>query len=110
MGLKTNPMGSGIVPFSNWHAGYGPGTAKLGPFKICKSGCLFDIQKDPAERRNVAWRHPVKLHQMRARLDELNQDVFIRDRGSTDPRACTRWDGFYGPFVDMPGKEAAATS
>ena len=43
---------------------------------------------------------------MKARLDELNKGAFHPQRGVLDPRACDAWDGFYGPWIDVPGKSA----
>jgi len=39
---------------------------------------------------------------MKARLDELNKNKFLPDRGSPDKQSCDRWDGFYGPWIDVP--------
>lgn len=102
--------GEGWIDFSDYLPGYGGIPEEIWRNATdCSKGCLYDIMADPYEAEEVASQHPEVLARMKARLAELNQHIFLPARGDPDPAACTRWDGFYGPWVDMPpqGSEPA---
>jgi len=101
--LEKAPMGGSWVPLSGWRTGWGADARRnMLDFVYCGRGCLFDVQNDPFERNDTSSSHQDVVQKMKARLDELNKGVMQRDVGEVDPAACTRWDGFYGPWVDLP--------
>jgi len=105
----SKAMGLPLVPYSGWRPGWGK-DALINDmkFKNCGHGCLFDIQADPNERHDVSSTHPAVVQRLKERLKELNLGVIQKDVGKDDPDACTRWDGFAGPWVDMPPKQQAS--
>merc|ERR1712113_156787 len=74
-----------------------------------ETGCLFLVEEDPGEHRNIADEHPHIFTQMLARVQQIEAGqqgewgVFSPDRGSPDPRACDlalhEYDGFWGPLL-----------
>jgi len=68
-------------------------------------GCLFNIADDPTEHNDLASSMPEKVKDLRARITEIQASVYSPDRGQYAPRACQvathRYEGFYGPFVDI---------
>ena len=66
-------------------------------------GCLYDIQKDPEERKNLAATMPTVLSSMRSKLAEYQKDYFNPNRGKAWPGACqvamNNYGGFWGPFL-----------
>jgi len=103
MDNQSRPMGGPQVPFSGWRPGYGKAAKENNADIVnCAKGCLMDIESDPNEHEEVSVKNPQVLQRMMARLFKLNKGVMFRDVGSVDKRACTRWNGFYGPFIDVP--------
>merc|ERR1712032_329893 len=99
--LILPPWGNVMVQYSRWGDGWGfEAILNTLSFHDCGHGCLFDIHADPNERKDVSKENTGVLNDMMARLAELNKGVFLPDRGQNDPRACSAWDGFYGPFAD----------
>lgn len=96
--------------------GYGPVAIKnaLTRGRYCGDGCLFDIHADPNEDHEVTKDYPEVVKAMMARLEELNKDNFNPDRGQPSKLGCIvaaeRYNGFYGPFVDIdePTKQMTA--
>jgi len=95
-------LGDRWIPFSDYLPGYGIPEQIVRNLTNCHTGCLYDIFSDPYETTEVSSAQPDVLAQMKARLAELNQRVFLPDRGVADPAGCTRWNGFYGPWIDVP--------
>merc|ERR1719350_826834 len=95
-------LGNNMVPFSDYLPGYGIPEDIIRSPTDCGTGCLYDVVADPYETKEVSKEHPDVVAAMAARLQELNKGVFLPDRGTPDPAGCTRWDGFYGPWFDMP--------
>merc|ERR1719433_1236933 len=103
--FKQHPMGGPHIPFSGWRPGWGRhAIINTLNWKNCGYGYLFDVKADPTEHKELSAAHPDIVRRLKARLNELNQGVTHREAGHDDPEACTRWDGFYGPWVDMPPK------
>lgn len=101
--IASRPMGTPFLTFSGWRNGWGEDAVK-NDFDVrnCGTGCLFDVQNDPYEDNEMSRTHPEVVKTLKARLDELNKGVLFRDVGKNDPAACEKWDGFYGPFIDVP--------
>merc|ERR1712217_398972 len=102
--LAKFPMGTPMIGWSDYGNGWGFQAIRNTylSFKNCGAGCLYDVIADPTERHNVAEQHPDQVATLKARLDELNAHVFLPDRGAPDKASCTRWNGFYGPWIDVP--------
>jgi arylsulfatase B len=102
--LTQFPMGAPLIGWSDYGNGWGFDAVRNTylSFKNCASGCLYDVIADPSEKDNKAKTEPDILAQMKARLDKLNEGKFLPDRGAPDTRSCTRWNGFYGPWIDVP--------
>lgn len=70
-----------------------------------EAGCLFDVEADETEHRNLAAQRPALAQQLKARLDELNKGLYTPDRGKGDKAACRAaedlYGGFYGPFIGV---------
>jgi len=101
---ELHPMGIPWIGWSDYGDGWGFEAVRstYASFKNCGNGCLYDVFDDPEERHNKATSQPEVLARMAARLEALNQGVFLPDRGSRDKRSCDRWNGFYGPWIDVP--------
>lgn len=110
--LTQAPMGEARIGWSDYGRGWGLEAVKstLGAFTNCEKGCLYDIFVDPSEKKNVASANPSVTAKMMARLTALNKNVYLPDRGKNDPAACKAWNGFYGPFIDMPHPPSPAES
>ena len=87
----------------------------------CSHGCLFKVKTDPNEYEDVAAKNPEMVSKLSHRLEELRETAFLPVRctcddgfggvactsgpGCDDPRSCDnavgRWQGFWGPFVDI---------
>ena len=79
----------------------------------CSSGCLFNVDKDPGEHKDLAAEEPDRVASMKQRLEEL-QDTFFdnNDKGVDScppdidmPCACwaavNYYGGFFGPYQDL---------
>jgi arylsulfatase I/J len=77
-------------------------------------GCLYNIEADPYEHadlaadrdRDPAGKHEGRRAAMRAKLDELNEGLFLPHRGEMSVAACrvgASVGGYYGPFVGVGG-------
>ena len=65
-------------------------------------GCLYNIKADPEERHNLADSMPEKLHEMRARMEQWDDTLFLPNRGLPDDGACKQVvanGNFYGPWM-----------
>lgn len=102
--FKKFPMGVGRIGCSSYGRGWGLEAVKcsLASFINCENGCLYDIFADPSEKSDVADANPAVLKKLKARLHELNEQVYLPDRGHNNLTACSAWNGFFGPFIDMP--------
>lgn len=74
----------------------------------CGGGCLYDIERDPSEQRDLSNdpRYADELFRMQQTLYDLNLGNFNPDRGSPALGACTvaaSMGGVYGPYVDAEG-------
>jgi arylsulfatase I/J len=72
----------------------------------CGEGCLYNLEEDPNEHTNIAGVATDVFEQMKVSLAELNEDLFLPDRGDASVEACqTALDqgSFMGPFVDTDG-------
>ena len=73
----------------------------------CSQGCLFNVQADPSERRELSQAEPAKLQELKRKLAAYQRTAFNPDRGAKDPRACavattlygTETGCFWGPFA-----------
>lgn len=96
-----------IIPWSD-HAKGGWGREAIKndfSIKTCIGGCLHDVLTDPEERHDVAWRHPQVVLKLKRRLRELNEGVYLPKRSGGDhSQACAIWNGYYGPWIDVPSK------
>ena len=72
------------------------------PVSCGDSGCLFNLESDPSEYRDLASELPDVAARLRARIAELQESVYDPWRGGDDGAACAaaaaRWGGFWGPF------------
>jgi arylsulfatase I/J len=104
--LARFPMGTPMIGFSDYGNGWGFQAVRNSylAFKNCGAGCLYDVIADPTEHHNKAAEEPEVVERLKTRLDELNKGKFLPDRGTPDKNSCTRWDGFYGPWIDIPSK------
>jgi arylsulfatase I/J len=100
----SNPMGVPIIPMSSYARGWGHEAIEgsLFAMKNCGHGCLYDVFEDPEERFDTYKEHPQVHSELMARLAELNKGVFLPDVGKSTTDACNKWDGYYGPFIDVP--------
>lgn len=68
----------------------------------CGNGCLYNILDDPSERIDLAASNPDVLSMMINRLVELNNTLWVVDRGPSSTLACNagvlKWGGFLGTF------------
>merc|ERR1712050_484938 len=67
-------------------------------------GCLYNIKEDPSEHVNLADKNPEKLHELQARLAELQPTIFspVRTGGDTSLASHYARDiykGYWGPFI-----------
>lgn len=97
-------IGLNFIGFSGRVGGWGLDAIRNDlSFKYCKHGCLFNIVADPSEYRDVAHDFPEVKAELMERLQDLNKDTFSPKRtGGSDPKACSLWNGFYGPFIGVP--------
>merc|ERR1711957_572034 len=102
--LKKFPMGAPLIGWSDYGNGWGFQAIRNTylSLKDCGSGCLYDIMADPYEQHNKAKDEPAVLARLMANLEKLNEKKFLPDRGAPDKQSCDRWDGFYGPWIDVP--------
>lgn len=77
----------------------------------CTNGCLFDVFADPTEHDDLASSKPDIRDQLYDRLMQLNEGNFNPERGEMTKKAClvayNRYEGFYGPFVDLSSEGEA---
>jgi arylsulfatase I/J len=70
-----------------------------------KQGCLYDIMDDPSEHVNLAQQKPALFNKMMKRVAEIQKNAYSPDRGEDDGGACkfalNKYDGFWGPFIDV---------
>ena len=76
------------------------------PTQDCGGGCLFELQSDPSEYRDVAAAQPGLVTKLKAAIAAAQATAFSPDRGGQDPQSCitamTKWGGFWGPWVVVP--------
>lgn len=94
-------MGGPLIPYSDYENGFDCQEEILRNTVNCSSGCLYDVISDPHERHDVANQNPDVVEDMMSRLQELNRHVFHPHRGIPDKAGCSRWNGFYGPFLGL---------
>jgi len=94
--------GNGSIPYSDYLPGYEGPHVMWRNMTDCSAGCLYDVTGDPFETTDIAAQHPDVVQTLTARLAELNKGIYLPDRGTPDPAACSRWNGFYGPWIDVP--------
>jgi hypothetical protein len=58
---------------------------------------------DETEHSDISAQHPSIVTQLRRRLEAVEATAWVPDRGGPMAAACdrTRYDGHYGPFVDL---------
>merc|ERR1711976_284703 len=102
--FKEYPMGAPMIGWSDYGNGWGFQAVRNTFFSIqnCGAGCLYDVFGDPIAKHDVAKQNPDIVKKMKAELDKLNEGKFQPDRGEPDAASCTRWNGFYGPWIDVP--------
>eukprot|EP00928_Gymnodinium_smaydae_P091825 TRINITY_DN75573_c0_g1_i1.p1 TRINITY_DN75573_c0_g1~~TRINITY_DN75573_c0_g1_i1.p1 ORF type:complete len:393 (-),score=29.47 TRINITY_DN75573_c0_g1_i1:293-1372(-) len=93
-------FGDDIIPYDDYMTGYDAPLELLRNVKNCSAGCLYDVISDPTEFTNVATEFPSVVKDLKARLLVLNKGIFHKYRGISDRRGCSKWHGFYGPFVE----------
>lgn len=69
-----------------------------------ETGCLFDVLTDSGEHHDMSQMPTFRplLEHLSKRLSDLNDDIFMPDRGTEDTQACQQAvdnGGFWGPFV-----------
>eukprot|EP00933_Yihiella_yeosuensis_P078551 TRINITY_DN900_c0_g1_i1.p1 TRINITY_DN900_c0_g1~~TRINITY_DN900_c0_g1_i1.p1 ORF type:complete len:564 (-),score=95.99 TRINITY_DN900_c0_g1_i1:369-2060(-) len=103
-------FGGDIIPYDDYVTGYEAPEEMLRGAKNCSSGCLYDVMEDPFEFFDVASEYPEVVREMKKRLTELNHGILHTYRGKPSPAGCSKWKGFYGPFVDidMGGQKRSA--
>jgi len=74
----------------------------------CGDGCLYNVEVDPTEHRDLAGcpKHAKILARMQAKLAFLSRDNFEPDRGTSALKACEVQffnGGYYGPFHKIEG-------
>ena len=97
----------GNVDQAGWTGPVYPNTTKpsgISAVEKCgKSGCLYNIQEDPEERKNLADTMPDMLKEMQMKLEKYSSGRFNPDRGNSWPGACDiatkTYNGYWGPFV-----------
>lgn len=66
-------------------------------------GCLFNLEEDPSEYVDRAREEPEVAARLRARIAQLQLEVYSPQRGVDDGLACAAamgtWGGFWGPFL-----------
>merc|ERR1712048_1242143 len=84
--IAKHPMGIPLIGWSDYGNGWGFQAVRntFLAFENCRSGCLYDVIDDPSEKDNRAQAEPEVLARMKERLDKLNEDKFLPDRGSPD--------------------------
>lgn len=74
--------------------------------------CLFNIQEDPTETKNLAATKPEVVKRMLSRIGELRKTVFRPQAGDeADPaatEAAEKYGGWVGPWLDLPDAEQIA--
>jgi len=100
-------FGNDSIPFSDYLPGYEGPELLCRNLTNCGAGCLYDVIADPYETEDVAAENPEVVTKAKARLAELNKGIYLPDRGTPDAGGCGRWNGFYGPWVDMPAPEVS---
>ena len=95
---SVNNTCDAMIPFNDsaWNQDY-PGVPCH-----CDDGCLFRIDDDPNQMRNLARSMPEKELELRARIEELRPGVYGPYRGDEDPAACEQVvanGGFWGPWL-----------
>eukprot|EP00933_Yihiella_yeosuensis_P018484 TRINITY_DN15154_c0_g1_i1.p1 TRINITY_DN15154_c0_g1~~TRINITY_DN15154_c0_g1_i1.p1 ORF type:complete len:236 (-),score=55.05 TRINITY_DN15154_c0_g1_i1:311-925(-) len=99
-------FGGDLIPYDDYVTGYDAPEGMLRNVKNCSSGCLYDVMSDPFEAHNVANQYPEVVKDLKRRLKELNRGILHTYRGKASPAACSKWNGFYGPWLDMPNTKA----
>eukprot|EP01052_Picozoa_sp_SAG31_P027440 SAG31_NODE_2570_length_5460_cov_3.135236_3_plen_1561_part_00 len=95
---------TGDVPYGCWSGPNYPGDGtptQCGSVLHCAEGCLFDVQRDIAERYPISNDTATKAT-MAARLAELNTHRWEPLRGPPDPAACTAardYGNVVGPWL-----------
>ena len=75
--------------------------------KDCSLGCLYEVMSDPTEHDEISAHFPHIVSELRARLEQVEATAWVPNRGRPMPAACDRkrYDGHYGPFLEL-GAEA----
>jgi len=81
-------------------------TDKLLWVQDCGEGCLVNVEADPTEHINLARdpNHQKVLLELQRKLSQMNELLFLPQRGKSQLKACLRAvdnGGYYGPFVDV---------
>ena len=50
----------------------------------CFNGCLFNVHEDPSELTDIASLEPVRVQQMKKRLEELREGFYENDERGMD--------------------------
>jgi arylsulfatase B len=111
---------NGVFAYAGWtspqypnasSAQHDPNTVTLN----CQDGCLFDVEEDPTEHQNLAESNPTVLAYMKERLAYWlttyynNHETGVNScpPNITEECACwmatNHWDGFFGPYQELPG-------
>lgn len=92
---EFKPYTQSIVPYNGYWPGWGwqADLYSLTQFKNCAGGCLYNIRKDPYEKRELSKKKPHVLRRMLLRLKKLNKSIFRPNRGKPDIRVCHAWKG-----------------
>jgi len=73
---------------------------------VCQPACLYDVEDDPLETRDLAKVQPELVKEMLAELQKQSKTIWNRPRTNADPLclqfAREKWGGFLGPFRDLP--------
>lgn len=67
----------------------------------CPNACLFDLEQDPCEMRDLSLVHPEMLHSLRARLQALRERSAEQLNQPVDPQADpSLHGGVWAPWLD----------
>ena len=99
----TMPTCDSLVPPHGARGGGGWTKDEPGvPCDCGSGGCLFDLENDPFETRDLAAAKPALAAALRERLEALRDGVYAPERGGLEQAACDavgEHGGFWAPWL-----------